>query len=143
MGRRSPCRRNWRTVRSRPGRDGSRRHCTSSAQSSSGTRSAHRDAASRVPRVEERVSALWSAYRLAAPLAGAIAPAMGALAPAGERALWDERLGRIAARESPDAWIHSASMGEAVAAAALLRELRARRPHARFLLTATTRTGRD
>lgn len=43
--------------------------------------------------------------------------------------------------EEVDYWIHAASVGEARAAAPLLRELRAREPAARLLLTTTTTTG--
>ncbi len=88
------------------------------------------------------MSLAWNAYRLLAPCAGALAPAARWLASAPERALWDERLGRVAVEPAPHAWLHAASLGEAVAARALVAELRARQPAARLHLTATTRTGR-
>ena len=90
------------------------------------------------------MSVLWSAYRVATPIAGALAPAVGLLAGPEERPVWGERLGRVSAGAAPvDAWIHAASLGEAVAAGALRDALRAVRPSARFLFTATTRTGRE
>ena len=90
------------------------------------------------------MSVLWSAYRLLAPAVGAVAPWGELAAGKEERRWWSERLGRLRPLEtSVDAWIHSASLGEAVAAAALRDALRARRAEARFLLTATTRTGRQ
>jgi 3-deoxy-D-manno-octulosonic-acid transferase len=82
-------------------------------------------------------------YRAIAPLAGAAAPLVRALLPDGEQALWSERLGEVAATDPVDAWIHAASMGEALAVSGLIRELRAHAPAARFRLTATTRTGRE
>lgn len=85
----------------------------------------------------------WSAYRVVSPLAGAIAPVVGAIAGARERALWDERLGRAPGPRGADAWVHAASLGEAVAAEALVRELRSRRLQVSLRLTATTRTGRE
>lgn len=90
------------------------------------------------------MSLLWSLYRLVTPAVGAAAPALGALLPPEERALWGERLGHpLAPAGAVDAWIHSASMGEAVAAEALGNALRQTRQEARFLFTATTRTGRE
>jgi len=89
------------------------------------------------------VSWLWSLYRAVTPVAGALAPAAGAFAGA-ERPLWKERLGHPgSAPGAVDAWIHSASLGEAVAAQALHDALRAQRPNARCFFTATTRTGRE
>jgi 3-deoxy-D-manno-octulosonic-acid transferase len=82
-------------------------------------------------------------YRAIAPLAGAAAPFVRRLLPDGEQALWSERLGEVDGGEPADAWIHAASMGEALAVAVLMRELRAHTPAARFRLTATTRTGRQ
>jgi 3-deoxy-D-manno-octulosonic-acid transferase len=95
------------------------------------------------------VSLAWGLYRVAAPCAGALLPAARVLVPAAERARWDERLGRTTLAGGADAWIHAASMGEAVAAGALMRGLAAARPAgagaraARFLLSATTRAGRE
>jgi 3-deoxy-D-manno-octulosonic-acid transferase len=89
------------------------------------------------------VSWLWSIYRAATPIAGALAPVAGIFAGA-ERPLWSERLGRLESAPGPvDAWIHSASLGEAVAAQALHDALRAQHPGARCFFTATTRTGRE
>lgn len=90
------------------------------------------------------MSALWSAYRVATLLAGAVAPAAGPFVGPAERMWWRERLGHEIPIEGPvDAWIHAASLGEGVAAGALRDALRARRQTARFLFTATTRTGRE
>jgi 3-deoxy-D-manno-octulosonic-acid transferase len=88
------------------------------------------------------VSLAWGAYRSAAVCLGALAPAARAFAPPAERALWSERLGRVAVPGGVHAWIHAASMGEALAAGALLGELRRLQPGSRFQLTATTRAGR-
>jgi len=89
------------------------------------------------------VSLLWGLYRLLAPGAGAVLPAVRVFVPAAERTRWEERLGRSAPAGPVDAWIHAASMGEAVAAGALLRGLTAAAPAARFALSATTRAGRE
>ena len=89
------------------------------------------------------MSFAWNAYRLASPIAGAIAPALGVIAAGAERVLWAERMGRCGGPAPADAWVHAASLGEAVAAEALVRELRARRPAANLRLTATTRPGRE
>lgn len=88
------------------------------------------------------MSLAWALYRALAPCAGALLPAARVLLPAAERERWDERLGRTRLAGGADAWIHAASMGEAVAAGALLRGLAAAAPGARFVLSATTRTGR-
>lgn len=88
------------------------------------------------------MSLAWSAYRIAAPLIGAAAPALRAFTPVVERGLWSERLGRIAASGPVDAWIHAASLGESTAVGPLTRELAATRPGARFHLTASTPAGR-
>ncbi len=88
------------------------------------------------------MSLAWGLYRALAPCAGALLPAARILLPAAEREGWDERLGRTRLAGGADAWIHAASMGEAVAAGVLLRGLAAAAPGARFALSATTRTGR-
>jgi 3-deoxy-D-manno-octulosonic-acid transferase len=65
-----------------------------------------------------------------------------------------ERFGRYTARPggrsadrgapaSPSLWIHAVSLGETRAAAALVAELRRRRPELRFVLTHGTATGRE
>jgi 3-deoxy-D-manno-octulosonic-acid transferase len=82
-------------------------------------------------------------YRALAPCAGALLPAARLLVPAAERDRWEERLGRPALAAGADAWVHASSMGEAVAAGALLRGLAAAAPGARFVTSATTRTGRE
>jgi len=82
-------------------------------------------------------------YRAIGPLAGAAAPLVRGLLPAAERSLWSERLGDVESGEPADAWIHAASMGEALAVSGLMKELREVAPGARFRLTATTRTGRE
>lgn len=89
------------------------------------------------------MSLAWGLYRALAPCVGAVLPAARGLAPAAERERWDERLGRTRLAGGADAWIHAASMGEAVAAVALARGLAAVAPGARFVLSATTRTGRE
>jgi len=89
------------------------------------------------------MSVAWTAYRSLSPLLGAAAPLGRWIAPAEERDAWRERLGDVAADEPADAWIHAASMGEAVAVSGLLAELRRDAPSARLRLTATTRTGRQ
>ena len=87
------------------------------------------------------MSAVWTAYRLVAPALGAAAPAARLFAPAAERALWAERLWRGAAGPV-DAWIHAASLGEALAVGPLVRALTELSPRARVHLTANTTTGR-
>ena len=80
---------------------------------------------------------------MATPLAGVIAPGLKYVVSSEERPWWGERLGRVQLGEAPvDAWIHAASLGEAVAAGALRDALGQHHPEARFLFTATTRTGR-
>jgi 3-deoxy-D-manno-octulosonic-acid transferase len=88
------------------------------------------------------VSLAWVAYRLVAQVLGAAAPAARLFAPPRERVLWGERLGRLTATEPVDAWIHAASLGEALAVGPLVRGLLRRQPGARFHLTATTAPGR-
>jgi 3-deoxy-D-manno-octulosonic-acid transferase len=88
------------------------------------------------------VSVVWAAYRILAPCLGALAPAARVFASPGERSLWGERLGRLDLADPCQAWVHSASLGEARAVEALVHELVALRPVARFCLTATTRAGR-
>jgi 3-deoxy-D-manno-octulosonic-acid transferase len=89
------------------------------------------------------VNALWGGYRLVAPVVGALAPAAGLFTSPRERALWRERLGHVVRPGGADAWVHAASLGEALAALTLARELERGAPGARLQLTATTRTGRE
>lgn len=89
------------------------------------------------------MSAVWWAYRLAAPLLGSIAPAAGAFVPSRESTYWRERLGAVRRPGGCHAWVHAASLGESAGAPALLRELRARQADARFWLTATSLAGRE
>jgi 3-deoxy-D-manno-octulosonic-acid transferase len=89
------------------------------------------------------MNAAWTAYRLLAPVAGALAPLVGAFAPRAERERWAERLGFAPELRGCEAWIHAASMGECAAAKPLARELRALDSEARLMLTSTTRTGRE
>jgi len=89
------------------------------------------------------VNALWGAYRVLAPVLGSLAPVAGVFTSPAERVLWRERMGRLARPGGCDAWVHAASLGEAVAAAPLVRELLKRQPDARLQLTATTRGGRE
>jgi len=88
------------------------------------------------------VSVAWAAYRSLAPVLGVAAPLARWVAPGAERSGWSERLGDVPAGAGVDAWIHAASLGEAVAMPALVRELRAAAPSATLRLTSTTRTGR-
>jgi 3-deoxy-D-manno-octulosonic-acid transferase len=88
------------------------------------------------------VNALWGAYRVLAPVLGSLAPAAGVFTSPAERVLWRERMGRLARPGGCDAWVHAASLGEAVAVAPLVRELLKLQPDARLQLTATTRSGR-
>lgn len=86
---------------------------------------------------------LWGTYRALAPLIGAIAPAASVFTSPAERVLWKERLGQVTRPGGCHAWVHAASLGEAVAAAPLVRELLRRQPDARLHLTASTRSGRE
>jgi 3-deoxy-D-manno-octulosonic-acid transferase len=89
------------------------------------------------------VNPFWGAYRVLAPVLGSIAPAAGVFTSPAERVLWRERMGRLARPGGCDAWVHAASLGEAVAAAPLVRELLKLQPDASLQLTATTRGGRE
>ena len=63
-----------------------------------------------------------------------------------DAARWGERWGRWPAVEregSPRIWVHAVSVGETMAAAALLRGLRARWPDAVLILTTITPTGQQ
>src|SRR5262249_53361600 len=83
------------------------------------------------------VNALWGAYRVLAPVLGAMAPAAGGVPAPAARGV-----GRGAVRPGGcDAGVPAASLGEAVAAASLVRELVRLQPDARLQLTATTRGG--
>ena len=86
---------------------------------------------------------LWGTYRLVAPVVGALAPAARLFTSPIERELWQERLGHVVRPQGCDAWIHAASLGEAVAVLPLARELLRRVPDAQLQLTATTRAGRE
>ena len=88
------------------------------------------------------MSAAWAAYRMLAPPLGALAPVARVFVAQAERAHWSERMGRVAVPGGCDAWVHAASLGEARAAAALVRALLAATPGARLMLTAQTVTGR-
>ena len=89
------------------------------------------------------MSVAWATYRLLAPLAGALAPAARPFAPPRERERWSERLGMAPELGGCEAWIHAASLGECAAVAPWVRALRALDSQARFMLTSTTRTGRE
>src|SRR5207344_1167207 len=89
------------------------------------------------------VNPLWGAYRVLAPVLGSLAPAAGMFTSPAERVLWRERMGRLAVPGGCDAWVHAASLGEAVAAAPFVRELLRLQPEAKLQLTATTRGGRE
>ena len=86
---------------------------------------------------------LWRSYRAVAPVLGAMAPAAVLFTSPHERVLFRERLGRVARPGGCDAWVHAASMGEAIAATTLSRELLRIHPEARLHLTASTRSGRE
>ena len=64
-----------------------------------------------------------------------------------DAARWGERWGHYPALPKPDArlslWVHTVSVGEVMAAAPVLRALRARFPDARIVLTTITRTGQE
>ncbi len=89
------------------------------------------------------MNALWGSYRLVAPVVGALAPAAGLFTSPRERELWRERLGHVSRPDGCGAWVHAASLGEALAALAFARALERAAPGARIQLTATTRTGRE
>ncbi|MFT3802284.1 MAG: lipid IV(A) 3-deoxy-D-manno-octulosonic acid transferase [Burkholderiaceae bacterium] len=62
------------------------------------------------------------------------------------RSHWRERWGLIARRRRrgrPLIWVHAVSVGETRAAEPLIRALQQRYPHAEWLLTCTTPTGRE
>jgi len=86
---------------------------------------------------------LWGTYRMVAPVVGALAPAAGVFTSPAERVLWLERLGHVTRTGRCDAWVHAASLGEAVAVQPFVRELARLRPGARLQLTTTTRSGRE
>lgn len=86
---------------------------------------------------------LWSAYRVLAPFVGTLAPAARMFTSPSERVLWGERLGHTVRPDGLTAWVHAASLGEAVAAQPLVRELLKHDPGARFQLTTSTRSGRE
>src|SRR5258706_2286202 len=88
------------------------------------------------------MSVAWSAYRIAAPAVGMLAPAARFFTPAAERAAWAERLGAVSVEGGCEAWLHAASLGEATAMGPLARALTRARPAARLLATATSATGR-
>jgi 3-deoxy-D-manno-octulosonic-acid transferase len=88
------------------------------------------------------VSLAWLAYRTLAGGLGALAPHAQWLVSAHERGSWSERLGRVESAGGVHAWIHAASMGETLAAAALLQPLGQLQPGMKVHLTATTRGGR-
>ena len=88
------------------------------------------------------MNAAWAMYRFFAPGLGALAPWARLLASPAERPLWNERMGIATMEGGCHAWVHSASLGEAVAVGPLVNELLALQPAARLYLTATTRTGR-
>lgn len=85
----------------------------------------------------------WSAYRLLAPALGALAPHAGMFASPNEKPLWSERMGEVSWPGGCHAWVHAASLGEAMAVPPLVSALAAAQPDARLYLTSTTRTGRE
>ncbi|MGH8565749.1 MAG: lipid IV(A) 3-deoxy-D-manno-octulosonic acid transferase [Gammaproteobacteria bacterium] len=69
---------------------------------------------------------------------------LGARHP-GYRRAWPERLGyiQLAERGRPRLWVHAVSVGEAQAAAVLVRAIAARFPHLQVVMTTTTPTGAE
>ena len=69
---------------------------------------------------------------------------LGARHP-GYRRAWPERLGyiQLADRGRPRLWVHAVSVGEAQAAAVLVRALADRFPHIEVVMTTTTPTGAE
>ncbi|MGH8568109.1 MAG: lipid IV(A) 3-deoxy-D-manno-octulosonic acid transferase [Gammaproteobacteria bacterium] len=69
---------------------------------------------------------------------------LGARHP-GYRRAWPERLGyiQLADRGRPRLWIHAVSVGEAQAAAVLVRAIAVRFPHLQVVMTTTTPTGAE
>ncbi|MEE4303752.1 MAG: 3-deoxy-D-manno-octulosonic acid transferase [Wenzhouxiangella sp.] len=62
--------------------------------------------------------------------------------PAGLRAHWRERLGRLPEADRPALWIHAASVGEINAVAGLVTALLERYPEERVVISTITVTGR-
>jgi 3-deoxy-D-manno-octulosonic-acid transferase len=85
----------------------------------------------------------WSAYRLLAPALGALAPHAGMFASPHEKPLWGERMGQVSLAGGCHAWVHAASLGEAVAVPPFVEALHERHSDLRLYLTSTTRTGRE
>lgn len=77
--------------------------------------------------------------RLVEPLAG---PLLSLFARNEEETLRGERLGR-SGLESVDTWWHAASLGEVAALEPVLERVRVRYPAQSFVVTTTTRSGRD
>ncbi|NOT33952.1 MAG: hypothetical protein HOP12_07255 [Candidatus Eisenbacteria bacterium] len=88
------------------------------------------------------MSAGWLAYRGLTACAGLIEPLAGLALTGVERAHWPERRGRSAAPAPIDAWVHAASMGESLAAAALIEGLSREAPRASIAVTTTTVSAR-
>jgi 3-deoxy-D-manno-octulosonic-acid transferase len=88
------------------------------------------------------VSLAWLGYRALAGGLGMLAPHARWLVSSHERGSWSERLGRVDVAGGVHAWIHAASMGETLAASALLEPLGRLQPGMKVQLTATTRGGR-
>lgn len=56
---------------------------------------------------------------------------------------WRERLGYVQPSKQPVVWIHAVSVGETIAAAPMVRQLRQRHPDTAILVTAMTPTGSE
>ena len=83
----------------------------------------------------------WLLTHLAAPLVAAL-DAWRAIGDPEQRGRVRERLGWSQARMAPGSiWVHAVSVGEAQAAAALVRELQVRMPGVPVLVTTVTATG--
>ena len=69
--------------------------------------------------------------------------AQGAAAPAPLREYFGKNPPRSGTGKNPVVWLHAVSVGEAAAAADLIRALRKRRPECEWVLTHTTAAGRE
>ncbi len=95
--------------------------------------------------VSQALTALYTlCFYLATPFLFLRLAWLGARHP-GYRSAWPERLGylQLAPSLRPRLWVHAVSVGEAQAAAVLVRALAARFPHLEVVMTTTTPTGAE